>query len=235
MRVVFRTLASAFAVSFALVAPALADGAYVTRAQVDLVYILPPPPAHGSEAERADVKAVLDAQAARTTETAERAKADAEISVFRFADVLGPDFTPEKLPVTAAFFAKVKQDTGDLVEPVKAFWNRPRPSLTDAAVTPVIKLPKNASYPSGHTTFARLHAIVLAALVPEKRAELFARADEYANNRIVAGVHFPTDVAGGKIAGSVIAAKELENPAFTADFEAAKAELRGVLKLDGTH
>ncbi|PZQ16941.1 MAG: acid phosphatase [Ancylobacter novellus] len=212
-------------------APALADGAYVARDQLDLVTLLPPPPPAGSPADKIDLAGVLAAQAGRNAEAEERAKADAELSVFRFADVLGPDFSAEKLPVAAAFFAKVKSDSGDLVELVKARWNRPRPSVADASVHPVLKLPNNASYPSGHTTFARLNAIVLAAMVPEKSVEIFARADEYANNRIVAGVHYPADVAAGKIAGSLIAALERENPAFRQDFAEAKAELRGALAL----
>lgn len=234
MRAMLSPVVAALVAVAAFSAPVRADGPYVKRDQIDLVHILPPPPAAGSPEQAADVDAVLAAQAARTPETSERARADAEISIFRFADVIGPDFTPEKLPVTAAFFARVKSDTGDGVEPAKAFWNRPRPSVADPRVQPLLQLPKNASYPSGHTTWARLNAIVLAALVPEKAAAIFARADEYSDNRIVAGVHFPTDIAAGKAAGSVIAAKELENPAFATDFEAARAEIRTALKLSAT-
>lgn len=219
----------------AAVADPRPDGAYVKSADVDLVALLPPPPVAGSAEDKADAAAVHAYEKARTPETSERAKADNEMTIFRLASVvLGPDFTPEKLPVTTAFFAKVKLDSGQPSEAIKAFYNRPRPGLADPTLQPLLPLPKNPAYPSGHTTWARMNAIVLSAMVPEKKAEIFARADEYSDDRIVAGVHYPTDVAAGKIAGSLIAQKQLENPAFHQDFEAAKTELRSVLKLAAT-
>ncbi|MET0313075.1 MAG: phosphatase PAP2 family protein [Hansschlegelia sp.] len=211
------------------------DGAYVLSADVDLVALLPPPPLPGSPEDKADIAAVLAYEKTRTPETSERAVADNEMTIFRLAGVvMGPDFTPEKLPVTTAFFAKVRQDSGKPTEAIKAYYNRPRPAAAEPSVKALLPLPKNAAYPSGHTTWARLNAIVLSAMAPEKRVEIFARADEYADDRIVAGVHYPTDIAAGKIAGTLLAQKELENPAFKTDFEAAKVELRSVLKLNAT-
>ncbi|HEY0291425.1 MAG TPA: phosphatase PAP2 family protein [Hansschlegelia sp.] len=230
------------ACSFALIAftgPAHADpkpdGFYVKSADIDLVALLPPAPPAGSPTDKADIAAVQAYEKARTPETSERAKADNEMTVFRLAGVvLGADFTPEKLPITTAFFARVKLDSGQPTEAAKAYYNRPRPSVAEPSIQPLLPLPKNAAYPSGHTTWSRLNAIVLAGMVPEKRVEIFARADEYADDRIVAGVHYPTDIAAGKVAGSLIAQKELENPDFDKDFQAAKAELRSVLKLNAT-
>jgi acid phosphatase (class A) len=68
-------------------------------------------------------------------------------------------------------------------------------------------------------------------MVPEKAAAIFARAAEYAHNRVIAGVHFPTDVEGGRIAASVIDNTLLHNPRFEADFAQAKAEVRAALGL----
>lgn len=47
------------------------------------------------------------------------------------------------------------------------------------------------SYPSGHSSFSRVFANVLSDIVPERRAEFFARADEVAQDRVIGGVHFP--------------------------------------------
>ena len=85
------------------------------------------------------------------------------------------------------------------------------------------------SYPSGHSTFGAMTAILLANMVPEKRAELFARGWQYGESRIVGGVHFPTDVEGGRIEATAMAALMMENAEFRTDFAAARAELRRTL------
>ena len=61
--------------------------------------------------------------------------------------------------------------------------------------------------------------------------EIFARAREYGHNRIVGGVHFPTDDEAGRLTASVIAAVMFGSPAFRADLDAARAELRAALGL----
>jgi acid phosphatase (class A) len=72
---------------------------------------------------------------------------------------------------------------------------------------------------------------MLANMVPEKRAELFARSAEFSSNRIVLGVHYPTDIEAGRIAATAMAAVFMQNPAFTSEMEAARPELRRVLGL----
>jgi acid phosphatase (class A) len=58
-----------------------------------------------------------------------------------------------------------------------------------------------------------------------------ARADEYSFNRVVAGVHYPSDVEGGKLAGTALAAFLFASARFQPDFAEAKKELREALKL----
>lgn len=71
--------------------------------------------------------------------------------------------------------------------------------------------------------------IILSDMVPEKRAQIMARAAEFAHNRIVGGIHYPSDVEMGKISGSVIAAVLLNREDFKAEYEVARAELRSDL------
>jgi acid phosphatase (class A) len=68
-------------------------------------------------------------------------------------------------------------------------------------------------------------------MVPENAVAIFARAAEYAHNRVVAGVHLPSDVEAGRIAASVIDNTLLHNPHFEADFAQAKTEVRTALGL----
>jgi membrane-associated phospholipid phosphatase len=87
------------------------------------------------------------------------------------------------------------------------------------------------SDPSGHSAFGAMAAILLTGMVPEKRAELFARGWEFGRNRVVGGVHFPSDVAAGRIEATAMVAIMFQNPVFKRDFTEAKAELRRILNL----
>src|SRR5262249_23244172 len=87
------------------------------------------------------------------------------------------------------------------------------------------------SYPSGHSTFGAMTAILLANMVPEKRNQIFTRGWEYGRNRVVGGVHYPSDVEAGRIEATVMVSAMMQNPAFKSDFAVVKAELRHVLGL----
>lgn len=204
---------------------------FVTREQIDFSRLLAPPPAVGSAQQQQEMAYLLELQKNRTQAQEAFAQADMERSVFRFADVLGEAFTAEKLPKTKAFFDKVKKDGDYLLDPAKKHWDRPRPYTTNPDIHPCVRKPENTSYPSGHSTFGTLTAIVLANMVPEKNAQLFARAELYRKNREIGGAHYPSDVEAGRICGTVIAAFMLQSPAFLEEFAVAKAELRGVLGL----
>jgi len=204
---------------------------YMNPAEVDFVHILGPPPAIDSSQGKADLQAVLDAQRTRTEAEVENAQGDVCLSIFRFADVMGPGFKPENLPFTVMFFERVFYDDQHAVEATKKYFNRPRPFVSDHEVSPVVKRSANASYPSGHATFAYATAILLADMVPEKSAQIFERAGGYAHNRVVAGVHYPSDVEAGRISGSVIDNVLLHNHRFEVDLARATVEVRHALGL----
>ena len=204
---------------------------YVSPAEVDLEDILPPPPLPDSPEQVADMKAVMDAQNARSSRDIEQALADFKKSIFRFKDVLGPNFTPENLPYTNAFFRRILGDDEKIVSDAKDFFARPRPFITNADVNPVMLRPGGGGYPSGHSTFAYVAAVILGMMVPEKREAIFARADQFEQMRVVSGEHYPTDVAAGRIAGAAIANAMIHSPKFMADFTLSKAEVRKALGL----
>jgi autotransporter-associated beta strand protein len=71
----------------------------------------------------------------------------------------------------------------------------------------------DGGYPSGHTNAFHLACLALAYAVPERFQELVARAYDLADTRIVAGMHSPLDVIGGRILGTALAAATLADPA----------------------
>jgi len=202
---------------------------YVTTAQLEIVRLLPPPPAQDSDITKKEIEEILDFQENRTETMVEYAQADQDISVFRFSDIMGEKFTKEDLPVTAEFFHNVTATASAISGPAKDFWKRPRPSVFDARVKPCVKVPSNAAYPSGHSTAGNLMAIILANMVPEKSAEIFDRGWAFAVNRIIGGVHYRSDSEAGRIAATLIAQRMFESSDFKADYERSKAEIRKAL------
>ncbi|MBZ9891118.1 phosphatase PAP2 family protein [Mesorhizobium sp. BR1-1-3] len=202
---------------------------FVTNKDVDLTMILPPPPANDSAQTKAELGEVLMLQVTRTPEMVASAVADAEENVWRFANVMGPKFNKETLPKFSAFFDRVVATEGAVVDPAKDIWKRPRPHQLSDLVKPAVKLSSSGSWPSGHATVGTMMGIILSDMVPEKRAEILARAAEYAHNREVGGIHYASDVEMGRISGSVIAAVLLNRDDFKAEYEVARAELRSDL------
>lgn len=211
------------------------DGTYLNPQDIDLTKLLAPPPAPGSAEQRADLARVLEVQRTRTPEQVARAIEDLQESVFRFTDVLGPSFNETNLPKTAALFAAAQHDAGLVAKGAKVYFKRPRPFVNNSEVHPTIPtVPKGyyGSYPSGHGTFGYMTAILLAQMVPEKRAELFVRGREFGENRVIDGVHYPSDLEASRIDGTLIASAMMANPKFQQDFAAAKAEVRAALHLN---
>jgi len=205
---------------------------YLNPADVDLIHVLGPPPAEDSSAEKSDLQAVLAAVQSRTDAEIESAQADDQRIVFRFADVMGANFRPESLPLTTQLFRHVYEDGNAATVAAKAFFKRRRPFVVDPVIKIIVVQAPDFSYPSNHATFAYEAGILLAAMVPEKAAAIFQRAANYAHNRVIAGVHFPTDVEAGHISGSVIDNALLHNAQFRVDFERATSEVRTALGLN---
>jgi autotransporter-associated beta strand protein len=101
---------------------------------------------------------------------------------------------------------------------------------SDVIVAPQLLLQRSATpatdggFPSGHTNAFFLAGLAYAYAVPERFQELVARAFELADSRIVAGMHSPVDVLGGRILATALAAAILNDPANAAVKAAARAQ-----------
>lgn len=205
------------ATALAPLSPETATGYYyIDPRRIDLTSLLPPPPQSGSPEALADMDEVRAAVAARSPAQLLEAREASARSVFFFAPSVGPGFTPDRLPLTAAFFEHIGADVRRLVASAKEYWERPRP---DGAG-------KKRSYPSGHAAFASSSAIVLSQLLPEHRYAIFSQARIFAANRILMGLHYPTDIASGWTAGTLAAYVMMQDAEFRRDFARAQGELR---------
>ncbi|SEP75972.1 autotransporter-associated beta strand repeat-containing protein [Streptomyces sp. yr375] len=82
----------------------------------------------------------------------------------------------------------------------------------------------DGGFPSGHTNAFHLASLALAYAVPERFQELVTRALELSHTRIVAGMHSPVDVLGGRIMATALAAATLADPANAELKTAARAQ-----------
>ncbi len=192
---------------------------------IDVARLLPDPPAAGSPEARAELDAVLAAQRSRTPADVARAQAEEKFDVFAFADVLGPDFNAGRCPKAAALFTALAADAKAFSKVGKAHWNRRRPPYVDDRIKPVVTLEDEGSYPSSHAARGQLYAEVLATLVPSQRDALLARGRQIGFDRLLGGVHYPSDIVAGRVLGHAIADRALADAAIRAQLADVQAEL----------
>jgi acid phosphatase (class A) len=216
----------------ALTGGARAETYFIAPDSIQLKALLPPAPADNSALTRNELAELHQIQAEASPARVELAQADTTISVFRFADVLGPAFTPEKLPKVKVLFEQMDADEWPISDAAKAAFPRTRPYLlAPDEVKPLVHQATGGSYPSGHMMVGTMMGITLAWMVPEKRDAIFARIAQYGMSREVGGMHYPSDVAAGQIAGTVIAEALWNSSRFRAVYEPARTELRAALGL----
>lgn len=207
------------------------ESGFLSKDTINLLALLAPPPGPQDPLTQAELDELRQVQATRTPERVAVAQADVEETVFRLTVVLDKTLTPAKLPKTAAFFKKLTLDEEIATDPAKKGFGRPRPYAVASDLQPVCPLSKSGAYPSGHTTIGYYMGVVLAAMVPEHRGAIFARTQEFAESRVVCGVHYRSDIEAGRIAGTALAAVAMNDPQFRAEFAAARAEIRAALGL----
>ncbi|HEF5874353.1 TPA: phosphatase PAP2 family protein [Burkholderia cenocepacia] len=126
-------------------------------------------------------------------------------------------------------------------EPSKRFFKYARPYRwsTSVVVAPTL-VPAESATPatdggfiSGHTAEAVRDATTMAWLVPERFQEMISRGLELGENRILAGMHSPLDVIGGRMLALAVSAANLT--AYAGDAQAAYTQAHQTLRqLTGT-
>jgi acid phosphatase (class A) len=148
--------------------------------------------------------------------------------VAMFSCAVGVKLDPASAPKLTALFSRTIIDVGRLNSAAKAVWSRPRPYRRWGGATctpPSPPLDASFDYPSGHAQIGGMDAHVLAALAPDRAAEILARGRAFAESRAVCGVHTVSAVDAGAALGAAQFARSTAEPAFRADLEAARAEL----------
>jgi acid phosphatase (class A) len=99
------------------------------------------------------------------------------------------------------FIRRISESVEGFIDYLKVYYNRPRPyQLAPAYGKRIVRIvpdPRTASYPSGHAFDAYTFACILGNEHPKYAHEFYEIAARIGDSRIVAGVHFPSDIAAG--------------------------------------
>jgi autotransporter-associated beta strand protein len=127
--------------------------------------------------------------------------------------------------------------TNGSTEPAKRFYKYPRPFRWSSSVVVAPTLvPAESTTPatdggfiSGHTAEAMRDSMAMAYVVPQRFQEMMSRAMELGENRIIAGMHSPLDVTGGRMQGLAVVAANLYNTSNASLKAAAFAQAQSAL------
>lgn len=145
-------------------------------------------------------------------------RSDVLTPVFRFITALGDGGMIWIVTAAALLFLKKYRETGVLVGIsllasllfnniiLKNLVCRTRPYKVLETLTILIPEPGEFSFPSGHTSSSFAAAAVLFLMLPKKYGvPAMILAFGIGFSRLYVGVHYPTDVLGGMVMGTLIA------------------------------
>lgn len=88
-----------------------------------------------------------------------------------------------------------------ITELIRLFYSRPRPFEALADMNQLLFREGGGSFPSGHAVFSFAIAAVVGRYYPKTGIAFYAAAVLISISRVVAGVHWPSDILGGAVIG----------------------------------
>jgi acid phosphatase (class A) len=195
---------------------------FLSKDAIDPATVIPPPPAHASSEDQADLKEILDLQNSRTPKDCVRAATEVHVNLGSFYGKPYGPLTQDQVKKWDPLFKKAQYDTDYLIQEVKVHYARPRPYASDPKINPCIKRETTGAYPSGHAAIARVLERLLEIVDPAQKTEIDAREKQIAHDRVMGGVHHPTDIRAGGELGDHIFDLLMKNPKFAEQLEALK-------------
>lgn len=172
------------------------------------------PPRPGSDAQKQDEKELKDFQKNRTSAQCDRARSEVYVSLASFYGKSYGFLSKEETDRLAPFFEQIRNDADYYIQIFKKEFPRQRPFLYIEGLEPCVPKEVTGAYPSGHATLARLYALILKEMFPNKEQVIDTRTEEIANDRVLSGMHHPSDIRAGKELADELYKEFLKNPNY---------------------
>ena len=211
-------------------------GGYLSgQPPIDAVRLLPPPPEAGSSQEAFDRTAAAAARAGVGGTAWKGAIREARIPDANFMQSLscavGVQVSAEKTPAVQKLMMTLMADFVVPMDQAKTTYKRPRPFTADGgpACDPLVAAGQGDklgfSYPSGHAGIGWLLALALSDAAPARSDAIRAWGAGVGQHRVDCRVHWPSDVAAGRMLGMAVYDRVSKAPAYQADVKAAAQEI----------
>lgn len=185
---------------------------------------LPPPP-QNQLAQGGEVKELFSLQKSRKKKDCERAALEVEPALGNFFGPPHGPLTAQQVAQLDPFFVDIRHSSGPFIGKLKGVHVRKRPFEVIKGLKPCVKQETSLSYPSGHGLFAEIYALVLTDLFPNLKDKIQTRADTVAKDRVLSGVHYPSDVSAGRVMGQKIYAEMVKSEKYQEAFKTAKGRV----------
>ena len=91
-----------------------------------------------------------------------------------------------------------------ITELIRVIFDRPRPFEVLPDLNLLIRHDGGGSFPSGHASFFFALAAVIGRYYPKTSVLFYAAAFSLTGARVVAGIHWPSDILGGAVIGIAV-------------------------------
>jgi acid phosphatase (class A) len=181
--------------------------------------VIGPYPVSGSVEAKDEIEEMLYLQEHRSQEECDAAEFQATANLETLFGGKDGSLTDSEIKKVKKKLRLVTIKSGVEIYFTKREFKRPRPYLTHSEIKPCIELEKSTSYPSGHSAIARVYARLLSVIYPERAEDFQQQGDQAALNRVIGGVHHPSDTIAGKKLGDILADSYLSNSKFKKELE----------------
>jgi membrane-associated phospholipid phosphatase len=220
-------------VSLALVGASFAPLGAAAPVAPDWLSVVGLYPQPGTVTAQSELAIMLWLQGSRTDQDVARARSEATPSFGCFASAIHPGGNAlaapgpieiGNFPRTAALLDQARADVTPLLESLGNTFLRPLPYQSFPALTPVLAEPAPFSYPSVHATLGVLFARILDQFDPDDQVAIGATGHLLGTDRVLGGVHYPSDVEAGQRLGNAFATWWIDQPEHLQLFQAACGE-----------